>query len=127
MRTIQIVNGFLLVNESATWIICRVTLFFLSPLSCWNAFCFLIIVIVQLQLFAIQMPFSENGGNRLDFQKKSERSSSTPLYSLAKTTMMCYVIVTKWLCSLLVFAKERILLQFYDVRNCRPRISVSFL
>jgi hypothetical protein len=34
---------------------------------------------------------------------------------------MCYSIVTKWLHSLLVFAKEGILLEFYHVRYCKPR------
>jgi hypothetical protein len=54
------------------------------------------------------MPFFRNGSNRLDFQKKSERPKSQPLYSLAENTTICYGIVTKWLHSLLVFAKDGI-------------------
>ena len=57
----------------------------------------------------------------MDFQKKSERLKSQPLYSLMENTTMCYGIVTKWLHSLLVFAKEGILLEFYHVRYCEPR------
>jgi hypothetical protein len=30
----------------------------------------LLFVMIQLQLFAIEVPFSRNGSNRLDFQKK---------------------------------------------------------
>jgi len=63
---------------------------------------------IQLELFAIQMPFLRNGSNRLDFQKKSERPKSQPLYSLAENTTMCYGIVTKWFRSLLVVAKDGI-------------------
>jgi hypothetical protein len=63
---------------------------------------------VQLHLCAIQVPFFRNGSNRLDFQEKPERPKSQPLYSLAENTTMCYGIVTKWLHSLLVFAKDGI-------------------
>jgi len=54
------------------------------------------------------MPFFRNGSNHLDFQKKSERPKSQPLYSSAENTTMCYGIVTKWLRSLLVVAKDGI-------------------
>ncbi len=77
------------------------------------------------------MPFFRNGINRLDFQKKSERPKSQPLYSLVENTTMCYDIVTKQLHSLLVFSKEGILLEFYGVRLCEPGkncyLSVTFL
>ena len=53
-------------------VICCVINFFFQPsLSWWNTFCF-VIVMIQFQLIAIQMPFSRNGANRLDFRKKSE-------------------------------------------------------
>ena len=55
------------------------------------------------------------------FQEKSELQKSQPLYSLAENTTMCYGIVTKWLHPLLVFAKEGILLEFYDIRHCKAR------
>jgi hypothetical protein len=58
------------------------------------------------------MPFFRNGVNHLYFQKKAERPKSQPFYSLVENTTMCYGIVTKWLHSLLVFAKEGILLEF---------------
>jgi hypothetical protein len=71
--------------------------------------------------FAIPMPFFRNGVNHLYFQIKSGRPKSQMLYSLAENITMCYSNVTRWLHSLLVFAKEGILLEFYDVRHCKPR------
>jgi hypothetical protein len=73
------------------------------------------------QLIAIPMPFIRNGINHLYFQIKSERPKSQPLYSLAENTMMCYSNVTNLLHSLLAFAKEGILFEFYVVRYCKPR------
>ncbi len=58
------------------------------------------------------MPFFMNGINHLDFQKKSERWKSKQPYFLVESTMMCYVIVTKWLHSLVKFAKANILFEF---------------
>ncbi len=55
------------------------------------------------------------------FKKKAERPKSQMLYSLAENITMCYSNVTRWLHSLLLFAKEGILLEFYDVRHCKPR------
>ena len=70
--------------------------------------------------FAIPMPFFRNVVNYLYFQIKSERLKCPPLYSLAEYTTMCYSNVTKLLHSLLAFAKEGILLEFYVVRHCKP-------
>jgi hypothetical protein len=71
------------------------------------------------QQFAIPMPFFRNEVNHLYFQLKSKRSKSQPLYSLAVITTMCYSNVTNLLHSLLVFAKEGILLEFYGVMHCK--------
>ena len=65
---------------------------------------------IQLLLFAIQMPFLRNGGNRLDFQKKSEQWEYKRGFVLAKSTTMCYFNVTNLLHTLLVFANEVIFL-----------------
>jgi hypothetical protein len=64
------------------------------------------------QLSANPMPFFRNGVNHLYFQKKAERQKSQMLYSLAENITMCYSNVTRWLHSLLLFAKEGILLEF---------------
>jgi len=77
----------------------------------------ILIVMIQLQAFAIQMPYFKNGSNRLDFLKKSKRQKSQPLYFLVENTTMCYGNVTKLLHSFLVFANEGILLEFYHVRH----------
>ena len=63
-----------------------------------------LIVMIQLPLFAIQMPFFRNGSNHLDFQKKSENPEAETLYSMAEIATMCYSIVTKWFHSLLALA-----------------------
>jgi hypothetical protein len=55
----------------------------------------------------------------LEFQKKSELQEFHPFNSLVENTKMCYIIVTTWLHSFLVFAKEGILLGFYAVRHCK--------
>jgi len=44
---------------------------------------------------------------------------SQPFYSLAGNTLMCYINVTNLLHSLLVIAKESILLEIYGVRHCK--------
>ena len=104
---------------------------FQPPLFWWNTFCVLYCYGSYLQLFAIQMPFFKNGSNHLEFQKKSEIQEFQPFNSLAGNTKMCYIIVTIWLHSLLVFAKEGILLEFCTVRHCKPGkccyIHVTFL
>jgi hypothetical protein len=77
------------------------------------------------------MPFFRNGIKRLDFQKKSELPKSQRFIPWQKTSRLCYSIVTKSLHSLLVFAKEGVLLEFYEVKHCKPRkyryIFVTFL
>jgi hypothetical protein len=77
------------------------------------------------------MPFFRNGINRLYFQKKSEHPKSQPRYFLVGNTKICYDIVTKRLCSLKMYVKIGILLEFYGVRLCEPRkfryLSVTFL
>jgi hypothetical protein len=69
---------------------------------------------------AIQMPFFENGHNLLEYHKKTGHHKLRPFNCLVENTKMCYIIVTTWLHSLLVFAEEGILLGFYAVRHCKP-------
>ena len=56
----------------------------------------------------------------MEFQKKSEFQEFEPFNSLVENTKMCYIIVTTQLHSLLVFAKEDILLELYAVGDCKP-------
>jgi hypothetical protein len=65
------------------------------------------------------MPFIRNEVNHLYFQKKSKLQKSKLLYCLAGNITMCYSNVTNLLHSLLVFAKEGILLGSYGVRHCK--------
>ena len=109
-----------LVNMRQPVICCVILFFFKPPLLCWNTFCLLYCYGSYFQLFAIQMPFFKNGYNNLEFQKKSEFHEFEPFNSLVENTRMCYIIVTTWLHSLLVFAKEGILLELYAVRDCKP-------
>jgi hypothetical protein len=101
-----------LINKYVLPVICSDILAFSAAIILVEYILLFLIVMVQLQIIAIQMPFFRNGGNCLDFQKKSDRLKSQPFYSLAKNTTMCYVIVTKWHHSLSVFAKEGIVLEF---------------
>jgi hypothetical protein len=91
----------------------------------------LLICFNYLQLSANPMPFFRNGIKRLDFQNKSERPKFQHFILWQKTPRFCYSIVTKSLHSLLVFAKEGVLLEFYEVKHCKPRkhryIFVTFL
>jgi len=66
------------------------------------------------------MPFFKNGYNILKFQKKSEYLKCQPFNYLVENIKMCYIIVTPWLHSFLLFAEEGILLGFYVVRYCKP-------
>ena len=66
------------------------------------------------------MPFFQNVDNLLKFQNKSEHLKCQPFNYLVENIKMCYIIVTTWLHSFSVFAKEGILLGFYAVRHCKP-------
>ena len=120
-----------LVNMRQPVICCVILFFFQPPLFWWNTFCLLYCYGSHFQLFAIQMPLFKNGYNNLEFQNKSEFQEFEPFNSLVENTKMCYIIVTTWLHSLLVFAKEGILLEFCTVRHCKPGkccyIHVTFL
>ena len=50
---------------------------------------------------------------------------SQPFYSLAGNTLMCYINVTNLLHSLLVIAKESILLEIYGVRTVSQESTVT--
>jgi hypothetical protein len=86
-------------------VICCVILFFSSRYFLVEYLLLTLIVMVQLPICAIQMPFFRNGSNRLDFQRKIRTPEVLAALFFGGKHHDVLRYCNKMLYSLLVFAK----------------------